>query len=100
MSPLCTFLGGVSGSPVLDRHHHIIAVANTRSDPGAPCSSYAPCEIAEDGAPAVAPIGQSYATPTDDLYGCYSASRQAFDFELRSCRLIPADPSSGALAGG
>jgi hypothetical protein len=99
-SPLCTFYGGVSGSPVLDRHHRIIAVANTVSDVGTPCDFDAPCEVDADGRKTVGPVGQSYATPTDSLYDCYSFSRRAFDFDRPSCRLVRSDVAPDALAGG
>jgi hypothetical protein len=99
LSPLCIIYGGVSGSPVLDRQHRIVAVANTRSDPGAPCDFEAPCEIEAGGQPTVTPTGQSYATPIHGLYDCYDFSRLAFDFERPSCRLLPRELSPDALAG-
>ena len=91
-SPACIFYGGVSGSPVLDRDHRIVAVANTGSDPGTPCDFAAPCEVDAGGEVTVAPPGQSYATPTRSLYDCFSATRRTFDFVLPSCRLVPSDP--------
>jgi hypothetical protein len=100
LSPRCRLFGGVSGSPVLDQNHRIVAVANTASDPGAACSFVTPCEIGDDGQPFVAPNGQSYATSTARFYDCYSADRQAFDFDLPSCRLVPTDPSTASLASG
>ena len=100
LSPRCRLFGGVSGSPVLDRQHRIVAVANTASDPGTPCGFETPCEIVDDGQPLVAPNGQSYATSTARFYDCYSASRQAFDFALPSCGLIPTSPPPATVAGG
>ena len=100
LSPLCVIFGGVSGAPVLDRDHRIVAVANTRSDAGTPCDFLAPCEIDAAGRPSVATPGQSYAIPTRGLYDCYSSSRREFDFALPSCRLLPSDPARNSLAGG
>jgi hypothetical protein len=99
-SPQCIFYAGVSGSPVFDGDHRIVAVANTRSDPGLPCDFLTPCEIEADGQPTVAIPGQSYAIPTHSLYDCYSASRQAFDFALPTCRIVPSDTAPDALARG
>jgi hypothetical protein len=90
-SPLCVFYAGVSGSPVLDEHHRIVAVASAVSAPGKPCDLQAPCEIEQGAQPMVAPTGQSYATQTRDLYDCYSFSRRAFAFELPGCRLVQSD---------
>lgn len=96
-SPDCTFYGGVSGSPVLDQHNRIVGVANSGSDTGTPCGFESPCEIYGRGAPMVAPVGQSYGTPTDGLNDCYSPARRTFDFKLPMCRLAPPDHSPDAV---